>query len=85
MNRVNGAAVYSRGGNKIPMDLLDGRMSATAHRRLVQSAAEGNFNTLRIWGGAIWEPRAFYDACDEFGTSDIYLFIYFTVSFLSLP
>ena len=55
------------------MDLLDGRMSATAHRRLVQSAAEGNFNTLRIWGGAIWEPRAFYDACDEFGTSDIYL------------
>ena len=21
----------------------------------------------RIWGGAIFEPRAFYDACDEFG------------------
>ena len=33
-----------------------------AHRRLVQSAAEGNFNMLRIWGGAIFEPRAFYDA-----------------------
>jgi beta-mannosidase len=47
--RVNGAAVYARGGNKIPMELLDGRMSAVAHRRLVQSAVEANFNTLRVW------------------------------------
>jgi beta-mannosidase len=78
VNRVNGAAVYSRGANKIPMDLIDGRMSATAHRRLVQSAADAHMNTLRIWGGAIWEPRAFYDACDEFGKSD-------TVVFLFLP
>jgi beta-galactosidase/beta-glucuronidase len=67
MFRVNGAATYARGGNKIPMELLDGRMTAVAHRRLVQSAAEGNFNMLRIWGGAIFEPRAFYDAADEFG------------------
>jgi hypothetical protein len=65
--RVNGAPMFARGGNKIPMELLDGRMTAEGHRRLVQSAAEGNFNMLRIWGGAIWEPRAFYDACDEFG------------------
>jgi beta-mannosidase len=47
--RVNGAAVYARGGNKIPMDLIDGRMSASAHRRLVQSAADGNMNMLRVW------------------------------------
>ena len=65
--RVNGAATYARGGNKIPMDLLNGRMSAYGHRRLVQSAREANFNMLRIWGGGIYEPRAFYDACDEFG------------------
>jgi beta-galactosidase/beta-glucuronidase len=48
MFRVNGAATYARGGNKVPMELLDGRMTAVAHRRLVQSAAEGNFNMLRI-------------------------------------
>ena len=65
--RVNGAPIYSRGANKIPMDLMEGRMSAAAHHRLVQSAAEANFNTLRVWGGGIWEPRAFFDACDEFG------------------
>lgn len=49
------------------MDLLDGRQSAQATRRLVQSAVEGNMNTLRIWGGGIWESRAFFDACDDFG------------------
>ena len=49
--RVNGAPVYARGGNKVPMDLLEGRMSAAAHRRLVQTAAEGNMNMLRVWGG----------------------------------
>jgi hypothetical protein len=47
MVRVNGAAIYARGGAKVPMDLMEGRFTAAAHRRLVQSAAEGNFNLLR--------------------------------------
>ena len=64
--RVNGAAILSRGGSKIPMDLMEGRMTANAHRRLVQSAAEGKFSMIRIWGGGIYEPRAFFDSCDEF-------------------
>ena len=21
----------------------------------------------QVWGGGIWEPRAFWDACDELG------------------
>jgi beta-galactosidase/beta-glucuronidase len=50
--RCNGAAIYSRGANKIPMELLEGRMSDAAHRRLVQSAAEGRMNTLRVWVSA---------------------------------
>jgi predicted amidohydrolase len=65
--RVNGAAMYARGANKVPMELLDGRMSAVAHRRLVQSAAEAHFNMLRVWDGGVWEPSVFYDACDELG------------------
>ena len=59
--------LYARGANKIPMDLLEGRMTPEAHRRLVYSAAEANFNMLRVWGGGIWEPRAFFDACDAYG------------------
>jgi beta-galactosidase/beta-glucuronidase len=42
-------------------------MSAAGHRRLVQSAAEAHFTMLRVWDGGVWEPSAFYDACDEMG------------------
>ena len=52
MVRCNGAAVYAAGANKVPMDLMDGRLTAAGHRRLVQSASEANFKMLRIWGGA---------------------------------
>ena len=58
--RVNGAPVYARGGNKIPMELLDGRMSAEGHHRLVKSAAEGRFSrtldlltTMQLWHSSI--------------------------------
>ena len=66
--RVNGAAVLSRGANMIPMEVLEGRMSAEAHRRLVKSSVDAHFNTIRVWGGGQFLPRAFYEACDELGT-----------------
>jgi beta-galactosidase/beta-glucuronidase len=65
--RVNGASVFSRGANMIPMEELEGRSLAEAHRRLVYSASDAGFNTFRIWGGGIFLPNAFYDACDEKG------------------
>jgi len=46
---------------------LEGRSLAEAHRRLVYSASDAGFNTLRIWGGGIFLPTVFYDACDERG------------------
>jgi beta-mannosidase len=82
--RVNGAAVYARGGNKIPMDLIDGRTTASSHHRLVQTAADGNMNMLRVWGGGIWEPRAFFDACDELGVL-VYLDMQFTWGSATVP
>jgi hypothetical protein len=65
--KVNGADIWSRGANMIPMEELEGRHSDAAHRRLVQSAAEGGFNTFRLWGGGIFQHDAWYDACDDFG------------------
>jgi len=65
--RVNGASMYARGANMIPMETLEGRANATALQRLVHSAAEANFNFLRIWGGGMFLYDAFYDACDEDG------------------
>jgi beta-galactosidase/beta-glucuronidase len=65
--KVNGANIYSRGANMIPMEEMEGRSTPEAHRRLVQSAVEGGFNTFRLWGGGIFQYDAWYDACDEFG------------------
>ena len=65
--KINGANIWSRGANMIPMDELEGRYSDAAHRRLVQSAVEGGFNTFRLWGGGIYQTDAWYDACDELG------------------
>jgi beta-mannosidase len=45
--RVNGAPIYSRGANMIPMEELEGRMDAEAHRILVKSSADAGMNTLR--------------------------------------
>jgi beta-galactosidase/beta-glucuronidase len=47
--RVNGAVVFSKGANMIPMEELEGRMDAEAHHILVQSAVAGGMNTLRVW------------------------------------
>ena len=38
----------------VPMEDLKGRSSAEAHRWRVKSAADGGFNTLRLWGGGIF-------------------------------
>ena len=65
--RVNGAAIYSRGANMVPMEELEGRMSGTSHRILVKSSADAGMNTLRVWGGGIFYPTEFYDSCDEYG------------------
>ena len=53
--------VAKRDGKKLRKRALQ------AHRRLVRSAVEGRFNTLRVWGGGVFLPDAWYDACDELG------------------
>jgi len=65
--RVNGAAFFARGANHIPFDELEGRVNSTQVRIMVQSAVDGRFNMLRIWGGGIFQYDAFYAACDELG------------------
>jgi hypothetical protein len=67
MFRVNGAAIMSKGANMIPMEEMEGWMDADAHTVLVKSAVEAKMNTLRVWGGGMFLPDAWYDACDELG------------------
>lgn len=65
--RINGAPIWSRGANVVPMDQLEGRLTDEAHRVMVASSAKANMNMLRVWGGGMVLPDSFYEACDELG------------------
>ena len=64
---VNGQPVFAKGANWIPADSFTTRLSRKDYEILLQHAVKANMNTLRIWGGGIYEPDCFYDLCDELG------------------
>lgn len=65
--KVNGVRVFCKGGDWIPADSIYARVSTEKYRTLISEAAEANFNTLRVWGGGIYEREIFYDLCDKYG------------------
>lgn len=64
---INGEQVFVRGANWIPDDCFVSRVTPQRYRERVQQAKDANIDLLRIWGGGIYESKAFYDACDELG------------------
>ena len=65
--RVNGVDIFSGGSCWIPADSFVSRVSEETYRAWTDLMVEGNQNMIRVWGGGIYEPDAFYDACDESG------------------
>ena len=65
--RVNGASIWARGSNVIPLDEFAGRADAAAHEIHLESAAAAGMNVLLIWGGGIFMYEAFYARADELG------------------
>ncbi|MDK2972548.1 MAG: beta-mannosidase [Candidatus Sumerlaeota bacterium] len=65
--RINGQPVFARGATWVPPDVLPGRVTDDAVRRMLDLAAAGNINLLRVWGGGVYESEAFYRRCDELG------------------
>jgi len=64
---VNGVPIYAKGANWIPTDGIPSRVESADYRRLLGDAVEANMNTIRVWGGGIYEREAFYETCDELG------------------
>jgi beta-mannosidase len=64
---INGKRIFSKGADWIPTDAIYARASAERYDRIVYEAQQANFNMLRVWGGGLYEPQAFYDACDRYG------------------
>lgn len=62
---VNGKKVHLVGGAWVP-DLMVNRDSARFDREL-HLCRNANVNLVRIWGGGITPPDAFFDAADRYG------------------
>lgn len=64
---INNIPVFCGGSDWIPADNFLPRISAQKYRDWVKLVVEGNQVMIRVWGGGIFEDKAFYDACDEMG------------------
>jgi beta-mannosidase len=64
---LNGIPVFSKGANYIPCDNFLPRVTKDVYERTLLDAVNANMNTLRVWGGGIYEDDVFYELCDQYG------------------
>ncbi|XP_019953631.2 beta-mannosidase isoform X1 [Paralichthys olivaceus] len=64
---INGKPIFLKGSNWIPAHAFQDQISSDVVRNLLQSAVDANMNTLRVWGGGVYEQDSFYSVCDELG------------------
>lgn len=65
--KVNGKPVFLKGMNWTPCDSIYPRADRDRYEKLITFARENNINTLRVWGGGIYESDWFYELCDREG------------------
>ncbi|XP_051820137.1 beta-mannosidase isoform X1 [Antechinus flavipes] len=65
--KINGLPIFIKGSNWIPADSFQDRVTSDLLRLLLQSVVDANMNTLRVWGGGVYEQDEFYEICDELG------------------
>ncbi|KUL28732.1 glycoside hydrolase family 2 protein [Actinoplanes awajinensis] len=64
---INGEPVLVKGVNWIPDDIFPARMTRARYELRLREAVAAGVNLIRVWGGGIYEDRAFYEVCDELG------------------
>jgi beta-mannosidase len=65
--QINGLNVFCKGANWIPADSFLPKVNYERYYKLLDYAADANFNMLRVWGGGVYEADEFYDLCDSLG------------------
>ncbi|CAH2301236.1 beta-mannosidase isoform X1 [Pelobates cultripes] len=65
--QINGIPIFLKGSNWIPADSFQDKISSNKLQILLKSVVDANMNTLRVWGGGIYESDEFYQLCDELG------------------
>lgn len=64
---VNGIKIFSMGADYIIEDSIFSRCKRENTEKLIKSCIKANFNTIRVWGGAVFPEDYFYDLCDRYG------------------
>ncbi|NGY03256.1 beta-mannosidase [Solimonas terrae] len=64
---LNGVPIFCRGMNWIPASAFIGAVEPADYERSLRAAADANMNMVRVWGGGVYEPDAFYRICDRLG------------------
>ncbi|MBR7121444.1 MAG: hypothetical protein IKC94_04305 [Lentisphaeria bacterium] len=64
---INGKAVFVKGADYVPADLMLSQVKSGDYEHLVRAAHAAGINFFRIWGGGVIEKDAFYEACDHYG------------------
>jgi len=65
--RVNGFSLFSRGANFIPTQVYESDVDGKSLVQVLESAAAAGANTIRVWGGGVFQREDFYDAADRLG------------------
>ena len=58
--QVNDVPIFLKGSNWIPADVLPELVTPEKIRDLLTSCVDANMNSLRVWGGGIYELDEFY-------------------------
>lgn len=65
--RINEVPVFAKGADWIPADNMPSRVTPEILRWYMNTAADCNFNFIRLWGGGYYEEDQLFDLCDELG------------------
>ncbi len=64
---VNDRKVFLKGSNFVPASLFPSAITKEDYEKFCERALEANFNTLRVWGGGLYESEEFYSICNHIG------------------
>ena len=64
---LNGRRIFMKGGNFVNPDIFWGRVNAKNYDELTTLAQDAHMNIFRLWGGAAFCKKEFYDLCDQKG------------------
>lgn len=65
--KVNDVPVFCKGGNWVPCEPFPSEVTEEKITALLELSAQCGVNTVRVWGGGLFETEHFYNECDRLG------------------